>query len=326
MTQTSLAPIGPTRHASVDDLAWAHFDLLLRKRYFKARGNDFQSFFATLMQLAYGSDFHPLRPHGAKGDLKCDGYLQSSRTVFALYAPKDWDRRLSQAIAKLTDDHAGALVHWKNYMGCWALVHNDEEGLPAPIVQLLLQLQAKDPAVEIDHWGLERIRTIATPLAYMQLAELFGTVPTTRDVISLRQEALKAVIDDIAALIEHQEPHGLEDVRRVPPDKMEFNRLGNSTREMLTWGWRHSARVRQFFDRHPDPQVSTRIVAAFQKRYNDLRLTDIGNDSIYAELQDFAGIGPPRPTKLQVAGLAVLAYLFEECHIFERPPDATEGT
>jgi hypothetical protein len=315
------------RHSSVDELAWAHFDVRLQREFLRARGNAFQSLFVRIMEKAHGSDFHPTRPWGATGDRKCDGYLASVRMVFALYAPKDFEN-LSRAKTKIRSDHTGALKHWKEFMDGWTLVHNDEDGLAPDLVQLLQRLQAKQQAVTVSQWGLDRLRSTILPLPMEQLHDLFGTVPTARDVTRVRQEDLKQVIDDLAVLIEFRDGSELsaEDLRPVPPGKVEYNRLGASAKELLAVGWRHSGRVRQFFDRHTDPLLGARVVSGFQTRYRQLREAGIVADALFGELQEFAiGTGDRTP-RIQIAGLAVLAYLFEACHIFERPPAVKEAT
>jgi len=309
------------RHSSVDDLAWAYFEVRLQRMYVRARGTSFQTLFVDIMTKAHGSDFFPTRPWGATGDKKCDGYLKSTRNVFAVYAPRDFTN-VSRAKRKITSDHKGALKHWKPYMERWTLVHNDEEGLGPDLVQLLLRLSKKDAAVQVDQWGFDKIRATIRSLDSTALTDLFGTVPTARDVGQIRQDDLKAVIDDLGAVIEYGgTATATEDLRQVPAGKVEFNLLGPSVQDMLAVGWRYSSRVTQFFNRHPDPELEGRIVGGFQKRYAELREQGLSSDVIFAELQAFAGGVAPRSPKLQVAALAVLAHLLEACHIFERPPD-----
>lgn len=45
-------------------------------------------------------------------------------------------------------------------------------------------------------------------------------------------------------------------------------------------------------------------------------------DAIFGKLQEFAGGSQRGDSGHEAAVLAVLAYLFEQCDIFERPPEA----
>ncbi len=60
-----------------------------------------------------------------------------------------------------------------------------------------------------------------------------------------------------------------------------------------------------------------RIAEAFRTRYAELKAFDLPADAIFKHLQDYAGMnGEP---KRQGAALAVLAYFFDSCDIFEDP-------
>ena len=63
------------------------------------------------------------------------------------------------------------------------------------------------------------------------------------------------------------------------------------------------------------------MAAAFRLRYQELKTEGWVPDDIFAELQRFvAGDGVASPSH-QAATLAILAFFFEACEIFERPPD-----
>ncbi len=64
------------------------------------------------------------------------------------------------------------------------------------------------------------------------------------------------------------------------------------------------------------------MVAAFNKEYQKWKALSIDPDIIFLKLQEFTG-GQVRGTPTyEAAVLAVLAYLFEQCDIFERTPEA----
>jgi len=68
------------------------------------------------------------------------------------------------------------------------------------------------------------------------------------------------------------------------------------------------------------------MAAAFRVRYIALKKERRAPDDIFAGLQRFvAGDDLPSPSH-QAATLAILAFFFEACEIFERPPDLTRTT
>ena len=66
-----------------------------------------------------------------------------------------------------------------------------------------------------------------------------------------------------------------------------------------------------------------RMAAAFRLRYQELKGEGRAPDDIFSGLQKFiAGEAVASPSH-QAATLAILAFFFEACEIFERPPDVT---
>ena len=83
-----------------------------------------------------------------------------------------------------------------------------------------------------------------------------------------------------------------------------------------------SDRVRKFLADWPDPNFGNEVVETFRKEYQALRRTSMLPEVIFQELLVFAGGLGNEPTPRRGAVLAVLAYLFEECEIFERPEES----
>jgi len=63
------------------------------------------------------------------------------------------------------------------------------------------------------------------------------------------------------------------------------------------------------------------VVEAFRTQYETLKNEGIAPDEIFLGLQVFAGGELTQEPKHQAAVLSVLAYLFDECDIFERERD-----
>jgi hypothetical protein len=111
------------------------------------------------------------------------------------------------------------------------------------------------------------------------------------------------------------------DLRPVPPRKLAANALSAAVGLLMRAGMGTSRRVKEFFDGYHDPNLGDRVAQAFRQEYESLRTTQLSPDDIFARLQVFAGGVSPAPPGRQAAALTVLAYLFEECDIFQRPPE-----
>lgn len=185
-------------HSSVDPVSWVFFDYEFRVRFMKARGVEFQTIFADIMTKSHREDFAPSGTWGREGDLKCDGYWHSQRTVFAVYAPKDFDRP-AKAQSKLKADHEGACASWLEHMDTWIVIHNADPSLPGPMLKLLVQLQATQPLVKVRDWGFDILRDVVRRLNRRDLAEILGDVPTASDMSQINQADVKRAGDDLAA-------------------------------------------------------------------------------------------------------------------------------
>jgi hypothetical protein len=310
---------GSTCHPSVDSVSWVHFDYSFRVRFMKARGTEFQTLFGDVMGKAYQEDFAPSGTWGAEGDLKCDGYLHSDRTVFAVYAPKDFSRQ-AKAKEKLRGDHVGACASWLSHMSAWVVVHNADPSLPAPMLKFLLQLEATQPAVKVRDWGLDKLRDQLRRLTRRDLVEILGDVPDASDLATITQADVKRAVEDLAVYLERSDKPAatVEDLRVVPAEKVRFNRLNQTAGQLLNLGRIHSRKIHEYFEGHTDPYLADAVVRAFKSRYDDLIATGLHPDDIFSDLTSFAG-WRHKDRRVSVAGLSVVAYLFEACHIFERP-------
>jgi hypothetical protein len=141
-------------------------------RYLRSRGTAFQDFFSDIMEAAFGTDFFRVRPHGAHGDFKADGYRQSGKTVYQVYGPEDL-RNLRRLLAKIDDDFHGAKAHWVGQIRQWIFVHNVMNGLPAQAIQMLEGLRAESPPIEIECWGFEQLWGVARTIDRDHLRRLF---------------------------------------------------------------------------------------------------------------------------------------------------------
>lgn len=106
----------------MDHVSRAWYEQQYKIAALERTGNAFQDFFQDIMGRRYPGDFIPTRPWGRFGDHKNDGYLQSTRTLFQVYAPEGM--RLSDTLAKINDDFSGALPYWQAHFSTWRFVHN----------------------------------------------------------------------------------------------------------------------------------------------------------------------------------------------------------
>jgi len=162
--------------------------LLYRLKCSELVGTEFQAFFERIMAKA-DKTFIAVKPTGAAGDWKCDGYSAATKTVYQCYAPEALT--VAKTCDKVLVDFDGARRHWGNQMKRWAFVLN-AQALPPQVVSLLERLQSQHSELEIDHLGRDKLwDLVVCHLAHEVLNELLGEVSSTSDVVEAHLQAAK---------------------------------------------------------------------------------------------------------------------------------------
>jgi len=300
----------------MDKYTRSWYENTFKLNFLQKKGAEFQNFFSDLMEKKYpNGDFRRVRPWGRTGDRKNDGYLKSEKTLFQVYAPNEMKE--TETLTKIDEDFHGALPHWKDYFDKWIFVHNDLQGLSPGITAKLLDLDKAHKDVTIKPWGFEDLRRRLFELSEEDIAVLLGQAPSQKDFLQVGFADLQVVLKTIA----RQTAPAKLDLRRVPREKIEINKLSEDTENLINAGRLKSPLVGKFLKQYPDPEYGDQIVQTFKTQYDELRKAQLDPDSIFRELQIFAGGEIMREPKHQAAVLAVLAYLFDQCDIFESVGD-----
>lgn len=301
---------------TMSPLQAAYYESRFENFYRAAKGNEFQSLFERLMGLAYRADFMACRPWGNQGDRKNDGFLRSERRLFQVYAPNEMSAK--DAIAKITDDFAGAKAHWGTHFDKWVFAHNSTDGLPPHVQNCILEFGRANPRIALETWGLEEFRLIFRKLSIDDLVPWLGAAPSDQTKASLGFGDLRPVLETLG-----QRPAPTDSaVRDVPMGKIEANALSPSVATLIKGGMSKAPLVEEFFAQWHDETLGERIADAFRTEYQQLRQSHTPN-GIFSELQAWAG-GRGRGTpEHEMAVLAVIAYYFERCDIYEAPKEVT---
>lgn len=284
------------------------FALAFRSKF----GTEFQDFFASIMERGYPSDFTKVKPYGKSGDKKCDGYHRSAKRVYQVYAPEKM--QVSETNDKIDKDFSGALEHWAQQMAAWMFVHNQWRGIPADVLQKPLILDGQS-GVSVRIWSEPELHAEFFRLSPGNQAFVLGPPVTAQ---SLARIQIKDVVQ-VVNIIAQQDVPAPDEVREVPAGKLKANSLSETSRVLLTMGSRKSRLVKRLFDEWHDPEFGDRIAQTFRSKYEQLREENVVSDKAFYELWRFAGGGSQSSLEHEAAVLAVLAFLFEECEIFEAP-------
>lgn len=298
----------------MDRIQQLNYEKDFRIACLESKGDGFQRLFEKLMSKAHPNDFIACRPWGNVGDRKNDGYLPSARVLFQSYAPNELSA--TEAIKKINEDFEGAKEHWAKYFDEWTFVHNAPDGRLSPqIIEALARIGQDNPKIKIGHCGYEEMLAKFRQLNLLDLESWFGLAPTMEANVNLGYGDLVAVLTHINVT----PIPTTSEVKDVSRGKIEANLLSQAVADFLKIGMQKSPLVAQFFNNWKNPSYGEQIASAFKKEYMALRETAPGlhPDEIFGRLEAWAGgMANTTPTH-KVAVLAVMAYLFDKCEIFE---------
>jgi hypothetical protein len=286
----------------------------------KSSGDAFQEFFSVLMAQLHGSDFVRVRAFGKLGDKGCDGYLITSGRVFQCYGALNGDAtKVSYLIKKMATDFSKALKAIPSILKEWHMVHNLVDGLPIEAVEALDALSKSEPTRKFGFVSLEGFQERVFSLDHGKIEQLLGVVATSQDAQNLQISELRDLIAGVAAAGDEVE-FDVTTIRPVPREKLDFNKLPSHWRSLIAGGWQNAHLVSSYLNQHNDPLVGEKIAQAFRVRYKYLKSQGLAPGAIMSGLYEMVtGVGSVAPPRA-VASQALLAYLFENCDIFEGLP------
>lgn len=298
----------------MDRLQQLNYEKDFRIAFLESKGDGFQRLFEKLMSKAHPNDFMACRPWGNVGDRKNDGYLPSARILYQSYAPNELTA--AEAIKKIDEDFNGAKEHWEKYFDEWTFVHNAQDGRLGPhIIEALAKLGRDNPKIKIGHCGYEEMLAKFRQLSLQDLESWFGPSLTMEANVNLGFGDLVAVLTHISIT----PVPTTSEVKDVSRGKIEANLLSQAVADFLKIGMQKSALVAQLFNNWKNPTYGEQIAQAFKSKYLTLRdqVPVLHPDEIFGRIETWAGGTVNTTPTHKAAVLAVMAYLFDKCEIFE---------
>ncbi len=288
----------------MDEIVRVFFEQEFKLAFYLKKREEFENWFAEIMELRYPGDFKRVRPWGRSGDRKNDGYLRSKRIMFQVYAPNELTNR--DTLRKLDEDHAGALPHWERHFDKWIFVHNSREGLSPEVNQRILDLNDQGPFV-VDEWGFSELHHEVFELDQTNLRLLFRPPPAISDLHDISYENLENVLKYVAKkpLTDSGERN-----EAVSYGKLDANGLSDDSKQLLLDGNRKSKYVSEFFDSWHDPTHGNQVSNAFKHEYQQLKSKNVPADEILTKMLAFAGFRNVSDASDIMAVYALTAYFF----------------
>lgn len=285
------------------------YEIRFKIRVYEGRGNVYQELFSDIMQRAHPNDFMKTRPWGKLGDQKNDGFLKSERHLYQVYAPNEMTA--PEAVKKIETDFLGALPHWGAHFDKWSFVHNAYDGLGPHIQQTILGLEQKHVPVKLFPFSPIDLARKLFGLSEEDIAQVLGVPYKPTRSAQITFDEIKHALEQLA----HTLPEQPAAIHEVPPGKLTANGLSQNSRNLVRMGMGLAPRVGEFFDTYRfNPELGNRVAEVLRTEYVRLKKSGMSPDAIYSAL--FAFVRRHQQSS-EAAALAILAYFFERCDIFE---------
>lgn len=298
----------------MDNVSRAFYEVLFDNKFLRLKGIAFQDFVCDILERRYsGGDFIRVRPWGKIGDRKNDGYIASRRMLLQMYAPNEMT--VQKTIQKMEEDYTEAVPYWKKFFDIWTFVHNSREGLGPEQTKKLLELNSMHTNIRCIPWGFPEIRKEIFQLSDPDLVSLLGQAPSRFSMVNLRSVEIEAVIKALPGI---NQPIDVP-IKPIRGDKIKTNLLPNSVAILLKAGMEGANKVEWYLDKQLDKTLGDKIAQSLHTEY--LRFKDLGDSpgDIFAGLMEYVGGTLRGNSERESAILAVLAFYFEQCDIFEEP-------
>lgn len=146
---------------------------LFQHKVYSSDGQSYEDLFTKIMTYS-NADFRPVRPQGAIGDKKNDGYINSEGIYYQVYAPESLETKVKASIKKLYESFEGLYQNWKNVKKFYYVL-NDKYKAAYPNIELALK--------DLE----DRYKVECKPFLAKDLEEVF---------MSLKEDQIKMIIGD----------------------------------------------------------------------------------------------------------------------------------
>lgn len=298
---------------------WKDWYHLKHKDRSTAQGSPFENYLESIL-VRHHDDYVNPAPAGSLGDGGCDGIAENGSILYACYgsqAKKDTERKLREKIAS---DFKRGTASWSGF-DTWRFVTNASTG--PECVKQIVELQAThaegtERPLTIRLWNPEKVWIeILSGFSSDKLDELFPGAPGTANVAL---EDLIPLLDDLRngdALRADE----ISEIRPVPTGKVEYNKLPQTSQLELNSGRTLATRIDTWFAESSDPSLHDEQAARFCAIYEENKAVVSDPGELLERIYVAVGGSDFRLDNTRAnAVYAVVAYYFDECHIFEEPP------
>ena len=298
--------------------------VLFHNKILELSGTQFEDFFVSVMVLRY-PDFTPIKPQGSKGDQGNDGFVPEEGRYYQCYAPEDLNRGIEKSVDKATGDFGKIFNNWQETAQIkeYRFVFNDRFKGVYPDIEHALAKVKKDYKLDSARPFIAKdLEAEFFKLSDDEISSVLQTVIPPAEY--LQNIDFEDVTEILQYLVSNREPFS-DETKPISPDfdeKIEFNEIDQAA-FYLTIGNFQNGAVENFFNTHGDftrTHIRDLMASAYNEALGEAMEIDgtSQGDRIFFRL--LSNISPNQERSVQDAAIVLIAYFFEKCDVFERPP------
>lgn len=304
--------------------------IMFKNRIFYSDAQAFEDLFTKIMRYGY-PEFRAVKPQGAFGDKKNDGYIIDTGVFYQVYGPEDIAKSIDKAISKLKEDFKGLVEKWSDKVTIkeFCYVVNDKyKGAQVTVHEKLLELNKVldelqgEYAITTDLMVANRLEDMLFELTEDQIIDVIGSLPPrTTALYDVDYNALNEVIEHIMSI---PAKNYLDDFY-VPnfEGKIKFNGLSTLIKNRLESASINYGDVETYFEYNGE-FLRNDLRNRFKGLYEESKI-QIDDEQPQCSDRRYIYIleksMPKQATAyIQQAVECLMAYYFESCDIFEAPP------
>ncbi len=305
-------------------------------RVHESNGNAFEDLFCDVMR-ASNKDFKKVKPQGRIGDRKNDGFIQSEGKYYQVYSPQSPIGNPTSATSKLEEDLEGLISYWGNEHNYeikhFYFVFNDKYHGAYPEIYTTLNSLKNNYNLEVcDVFLSSELEDVFMELPEDSIASICGYYPKSEDIGFIDN----SIVAEIVGYVSENYSGFSDSQTNEPPDfynKIHFNKLGNSTAMHLNVGAYQVGYVEDYFrtnSKFSRQQSRDSLNTMYQHYLNSnneeaaiasgLSESDIVFKKMVDEMSP-ANLSNRHRRDYERNIIAVMAFFFEACDIFEEPPE-----
>lgn len=289
---------------------------LVKIKLAELHGNSFETFFQSLMCLRDPS-FIDVRTAGQLGDQGSDGLMLHEGKLYACYAPEVFDA--PKTIAKFESDFGKAIEKRAGQFKTFVFVHNDLRGVHPVVSTCLASHSGLYGDIKFEQFGYRHFRDEACRLELDQVEDLLG-MP-----LPVQELAYGVALEELEPLLAHLREGRIKnfepgEISAVSKQKLDYNKFSEDVKDELRRAIIRSADIDAYYHGLIDVTERDEVAAAFREEF--LRICDKLDepDDVLWQLEQYVLGNASAPIRMRKAALAILAYFFQSCDIFDNPP------